>query len=266
LYQQALEESGKQYFLDKTPRYYFILQELQRVFPDAKYIILFRNPLAVLGSVLRTWVKGRLLGLYRFREDLLQAPNLLVQGVQDLDGQAIVTHYETLVNTPQNEVQRMCHWLNIEFVPRVVHYSRSDLPQWSFGDQDHVYKQKEPTATYVDRWIKALDDPQIWRLTDDYLMYLGSETIEKMGYNYDELRDILETHRPSQVDLWTTFSLVWLLEMPENERSRWERWRVRILNSLRQRGVWGTLVTGVRKAGRSALNASRISTLTERYR
>ena len=41
------------YFLDKSPRYYHILSSLLRIFPDSKFIILLRNPLAVLNSILR---------------------------------------------------------------------------------------------------------------------------------------------------------------------------------------------------------------------
>ena len=32
------------YFLDKTPRYYLIIPEIAKTFPNAKFIFLFRNP------------------------------------------------------------------------------------------------------------------------------------------------------------------------------------------------------------------------------
>jgi len=41
------------YFLDKTPRYYLILEELRKMFPDGKYIYLFREPLSIVASMLR---------------------------------------------------------------------------------------------------------------------------------------------------------------------------------------------------------------------
>ncbi len=262
LYARALEESDKLCFLDKTPRYYFILPELKRVFPDAQYIILFRNPLAVLGSVLKTWVKERWLGLYRFEKDLLWAPDLLVQGVQDLGEQAVVVHYEQLVQTPDDEVRRICEELNLEFTPEMVEYGHNDLPQWRFGDQEDVYKQKKPTVDHADKWIEALDDPQIWRLMSDYLEFLGHKTVEQMGYNFDDLRDILKVHRPSKSDLWMTFSLAWLLKVSRDERSRWEHRRVRIVKSLRRRGVWGALMAGVRKVSRFVPGGSRRATST----
>jgi len=58
LYGGVLQNSGKRYFLDKTPRYYYILPELYRTFPEAKYILLLRNPLAILCSIFNTFVQG----------------------------------------------------------------------------------------------------------------------------------------------------------------------------------------------------------------
>ena len=71
LYSRALEGSNKSHFLDKTPRYYFIIPELHRVFPEARYIILLRNPLAVLASILDSWTRRNWFSLHRFRHCLL---------------------------------------------------------------------------------------------------------------------------------------------------------------------------------------------------
>ena len=49
-------QSDKRYFLDQTPQYHLIIPELLRVFPAASYVILFRNPLAVLVSMIAAWV------------------------------------------------------------------------------------------------------------------------------------------------------------------------------------------------------------------
>ncbi len=58
LYARALASGGKRVFLDKTPRYHHILPELRRVFPQARFVFLLRNPLAVLASTLDAWFEG----------------------------------------------------------------------------------------------------------------------------------------------------------------------------------------------------------------
>ena len=57
--QQKISAPGKTCFLDKTPRYHLILDELAQIFPDAKFIVLWRNPLAIVASILNTWKDGR---------------------------------------------------------------------------------------------------------------------------------------------------------------------------------------------------------------
>ena len=46
---------GKEFFLDKTPRYYWIFRFIRRLFPDEKIIVLERNPLDVAASFKTTW-------------------------------------------------------------------------------------------------------------------------------------------------------------------------------------------------------------------
>jgi hypothetical protein len=253
LYERALEGSGKRYFLDKTPRYYLIIPELYRTFPQAKYIILFRNPLAVLGSILNTWVRENWCRLSRFRYDLVEAPRLLLEGARLLGGQGLIVHYERLVNDPEGEIHRICDMLGVEFVPEMIEYGRHDLPHWHFGDQQEVYRNARPDPQNVDRWVQGLADPQVWRLTSEYLGLLGREIVEQMGYSYSELQQILDTHRPNRFCLRLTLPLDGLLSRPEEYRGgtysirRWAR-------SLRRRGVRGTVVTVARRVAYALSN------------
>ena len=66
--------NNETYFLDKTPRYYFIVPEILEIFPDAKFIFLFRNPLHVMSSIIQTWCDGNLRKLYSYERDLNLGP------------------------------------------------------------------------------------------------------------------------------------------------------------------------------------------------
>lgn len=247
LYDQALANAGKRYFLDKTPRYYFIISELYRTFPKARYIILLRNPLAVLCSICETWVKADWLRLYRYKHDLIRAPRLLLEGAELLGNRGIVVHYEQLLTEPEIEVQRICGRLGVDFVPEMIKYGRHNLPRWHFGDQEAVYQFMRPVLQNAEKWVQALDDRQVWRLANEYLQLLGQETVQQMGYAYGELRQILRAHEPHRVHLWFTFSLAWLLEKPIEDRRRWIRGIVRLKRSLQRRGIVGTAVAGGRR-------------------
>jgi hypothetical protein len=239
LYEQALAGSGKRYFLDKTPRYYFIISELYRIFPSACFIILLRNPLAVLCSIFSSWTEGTRFSLYRFKHDLLRAPYLLLEGIDMLGEQCVVVHYEQLVRDPENVVQGICERLGIDFAPEMVEYGHHNLPRWHIGDQGEVYKYLRPVLQNTEKWVLALDKPQVWRLANDYLQFLGPNTIEQMGYCYQELQQILEAHRPRRIRLWLTFPLAWLL-------NKWMFDIVQLMQSLRRQGIRVTAKTAVR--------------------
>ena len=246
LYGRAQVSSGKRYFMDKTPRYYFIIPELYRTFPEAHFVILLRNPLAALCSRLRTRIKENWFALYNGRHDLVRAPRLLIEGIEVLGERGMLVHYERLVSNPESEVKGICRRLGIEFVPDMVEYGRNALPYWRLGDQIGVYQHKRPMSQNVEKWTQALVDPQIWRLLNDYLELLRQETIKQMGYDYESLQQQLEEYRPRKANLMLTFSLPWLLKKPEKERKNWEHSIVSLARFLQRQGIGGMAVVPVR--------------------
>jgi len=123
LYDRKLALSGKSYFLDKTPRYYLIISELYRTFPKAKFIILLRNPMAVLSSTLDTWFGNKIDILKKSLnyKDLIEGPRYLIEGIEHLKEDAIVAHYEDLVVDPEQTVLRICgklEYAELRFEPR----------------------------------------------------------------------------------------------------------------------------------------------------
>ena len=129
LYSKALEGSGKNMFLDKTPRYYYIIPHLSKVFPSAKFIILLRNPLAVLASILTTWVKDIWQKLILYRDDLLKAPRLLIEGIDLLGSHCSIVQYEQIVREPEKTIKNLCDGLNITFYPEMLKYAEKDRPK-----------------------------------------------------------------------------------------------------------------------------------------
>lgn len=258
LYGRALAESGKKYFLDKTPRYYFIIPELSRTFPRARFIILLRNPLAVLCSMI-TWVNQKWYSLYRLRHDLLRAPGRLVHGIELLGQRCTVVHYESLVNEPEREVSLICEKLGIPFIPEMIEYGHHDLPRWRFGDQRGVYNYDRPTAENAEKWKTMIEDLQVWRLADEYIEMLGKDLIERMGYAYEGLREWLDSHRPSRLRLALTCSLDELIKKPVEERRQYEWNLLRLARSLQQRGINGTIIAMMRKISRAVARTERAS-------
>ncbi|MBN1815504.1 MAG: sulfotransferase [Anaerolineae bacterium] len=247
LYQCSLDASHKRLFLDKTPRYYLIIPQLARVFPRARFIMMTRNPLSVLASILDTWTEWSLLSLAKYKQDLLQAPVLLARGIDLLGEKAIVVHYERLVHDPEDEGQRLCEALGIDFVPEMIQYGRHDLPRWRLGDPHSVYRQARPTTGSVEKWIENLHNPQVWRLASDYLQALDPEVLRRLGYDHHDLAEVLASRQPALPTRWGTFSLAWLLRRPAGQRNRFTRGLVWIHRSLHRDGVRRTIVSASKK-------------------
>jgi hypothetical protein len=256
LYSRITERAGPQrtHFVDKTPRYYFIIPELLRVFPAATVIVLMRNPLAVLCSLVSSWAEGgRLHHLQRWREDLWDAPRLLAEGGRLAGERGLVLRYEDFLADPETHARAACSKIGVEYDPAMIDYGRTDLPVWEFGDKKSVYKGGRPNAANAERWTADLADAQVWRLCDEYLRGLGRGTIEAMGYSFDALRKTLDAHRPRRGFFWTQ-SLQWLAT-PAVRRRGAKHAFIRFSYLARHRGVCHALMAAGRKGMRGAADA-----------
>jgi len=188
--------AGKPLFLDKTPRYYLIIPELAELFPDARFIFLWRNPMAVLGSIVNTWVKRDWYRLSEFKYDLLHAPELMLQGRTLLSKNAYHIQYEQLLASPEATLQAACQFLDIPFEPEMIEYGNKQSAEWQYGDKGTVNEKSRPDQQHAEQWHKSLNDPQHWRVMHEYLLTLGEEKMEQMGYSYSDTEQALSNHKP----------------------------------------------------------------------
>jgi|GEM_PF-1365137 len=197
LYENYLSAAGKEIFLDKTPRYYFIIDELYEVFPEAKLVLLLRHPLAVLSSILETWVKDDYPKLVRHRHDLLTAIEKEVEFVEaDRENKCIV-RYEDLLENPADIVRQICGYVGLEYTDDLVqNYFSSDVSNWKYGDPVHARTKSGIDATSKEKWLDGLSSPQTWRFFHDYLQLIGKTDLEKLGYSFDGTMSLLLENMP----------------------------------------------------------------------
>ncbi len=195
-YNKAMASSGKRLFLDKTPRYYYIIPELGETFPDSKIILLFRNPLSVLSSVLKTWVGKNWARLQLHRDDILRGPALMVQGMEALGQKAIVLRYEDFVRASEARLKHLCTSLEIEFGPEMLNYGATPPPQGRMGDSVGIHKHSCPTPASLDKWKETFTDPTYHLLAEIMLTLVGEEVVAKMGYNFKQMWQDLQNITP----------------------------------------------------------------------
>lgn len=216
LYERALKQTSKSFFLDKTPRYYYIIPELYSIFPNGKFIFLIRNPLDVLNSIIQTWVKDDWYILHKYRDDLLKAPALIVEGKRKLQHQAYFLKYEELISEPENITKTICKYIDIEFESNIINYNKGNLNNFQFGDPDKIYKSKMPDISNTGKWINNLENPQLWQIFKEYLDRIGEQTFNELGYSHQECYQILMENRPSKLSLYFTIPFSWTIKQQKD--------------------------------------------------
>ncbi len=196
LYGKAIEKSHKEFFLDKTPRYYHIIPELYRAFPKANFVFIIRNPLSVLASILFSWANGYWPQLAKNRQDLIDAPGKIIHGIKLLGDDAIVVRYENLVSHPQHELKRLCGRLGLFYDDAMSRYMNQDKVPGRMGDSVGIVQHNEPCTENQTKWMRLLNDKQTRHFAQAYLEVLGKRTVSDLGYSYDELKRQIDLDSP----------------------------------------------------------------------
>ena len=186
---------GATYFVDKNPRYHLVVDELTRLFPDAKLVFLWRNPLATLGSLLETFVGGRF-APYEFTLDLYGGVDRLTRAWQDHGADAIAVGFERLVHG-EEEWRRLFGYLELDFDPAVLsRFSDLRLPG-RFGDPTGVERYAEISEEPLDKWRSSLAGGVRTAWTRRWLRWIGADRMATMGYDLEALLADLQTTPPS---------------------------------------------------------------------
>jgi len=241
LYRYYLKDTNSNYFLDKTPRYYLIVDELLELFPQAKYILLIRNPMAVLGSIIKTWTKENWIRLSNSKDDLLTVIDIHIDILEKRSDHFFIFHYEELLENEENVLQRIFEYLALDYEKGVLDFEQHKNEKWRYGDPINVYEKKYIDKANDKKWIEGLDDPQYWRVMNDYLKYIGKERMIKLGYDYDILEKILLDNQSfstiSEIEK-KTISLFELLESTEEKKDKLARETQLEIESLKEKNIF----------------------------
>ena len=149
-----LERIGKRMVVFKTPDDVKHLSFLTELYPDSKFLHIYRDGRDSALSALkkRSWFSGGrqlnfldLLGRWHdweheIRRELRRVDHLTVR-------------YETLAEAPEAEVRRICTFLGLPFERCMIDYGEvsHDYPDWEAGSDD-VRRRKAIDTSSIGRW------------------------------------------------------------------------------------------------------------------
>lgn len=154
LYSRALENSGKHYFLDKTPNYAdTILPFISRLLPEAKFIVLTRHPFAILSSAANTFYNGDYDRAYYTRDLLGTFIQPIARFLKDSSVKHIHIKYEDLVSNPELHVRRLLAYLNLDYQEGCIHFGEYPHITKTYGDPK-IGRHTRPVTLSLDNWVK----------------------------------------------------------------------------------------------------------------
>jgi len=186
LYAKISREEKTTYFLDKTPRYHLVINEIYKLFPESKKIFLWRNPLSVTTSIMSTWGQGKW-NLYRYKIDLFQGLNSLIEAYQASSNEVASIRFESLVGDPEKELEKIFSYLDLDFNPDWIASFHELKLKGRTGDQVGVNEYQNISQEPLDKWKNAIVNPvrKVWCC--HYLKGIGREKLQIMGYDLDDL-------------------------------------------------------------------------------
>ena len=149
------EREGKTIWGEKTAFYTSIMPTLAECYPDARFILLLRDPRDVVSSLHHTpWGKQAYPSLadaaLRWRVGMREAE----AGLRGLDpARLLPVHYEDLAREPERCLRQICEFLSVPFDPAMLSFhERTDQFIAQTSQAWHPNTFKPISAASVERW------------------------------------------------------------------------------------------------------------------
>jgi len=186
LYAGLLAGSGRTHLLDKTPAYALVLDFVAKLYPQARYVVLTRHPMAVWSSYVESFFDGDFEAAHRFNPLLERYVPAIARFLRERPVALHHVRYEDLVRDPAQHGERLCEFLGLPWEPRIVDYGSE--PQQSagrgLGDPITVAREQRPTTKSVAKWAQDLAGrPQRVAQAQRILASLLDEDLASWGFS-----------------------------------------------------------------------------------
>jgi len=170
-------------FLDKTPAYSLILDFMARIYPQAKYVILTRHPLAVFSSYAESFFDSDYEAAHRYNPILERYVPALAKPLRLRNVPLYHVVYERMVADPERTLAEIFEFLGLEDEPQAVNYGEFEQTAKGLGDPIGVAKHTRPTTESLEKWaLEIATDPARLRLCKEIIARLDPEDLALWGH------------------------------------------------------------------------------------
>lgn len=241
MYGRMLAPTGRRYFLDKTPAYGLVLPFLEKLYPNAVYVVLTRNPFAIFSSFAQSFFDDDWEAAHAFNPIVERYVPAMARFLRETKCPRVVhVPYEKLVADPEAHLKAICDKAGLTYDPKMIEYQSASVDGEGLGDPIGVKQHDRPTTASVDKWARSVagDDKRI-ALLHQMLAALQDDDLATFGFTRDSVWDALAKVSPEQA------------EKARSKGKKWDRYAVerRALLVLRRNihhNALGRLLTKVR--------------------
>lgn len=174
--------------IDKTPMDMKIADQLPEIFPDAKFIILTRDPRGTVWSV-RTWEKVATQPIEQVIPGTARSFRNQYEFAQRHPDRCHVVHYELLCDDPKAACTLLCEFLGTSFDAAMINYGSHADPRPGYGDEKTLEHQR-PHTNSLRRW-EGDDGHEPMRLHQQRELAEQCSAEALRFFGYDELAELL---------------------------------------------------------------------------
>jgi hypothetical protein len=146
-------ESGV--FIDKTPPYLDLADSLPLIFPDARFLLLCRDPRSTLWSRI-SWKHTTPEPLERTIDGVSRHVRMQAHFATRWAGRLHRVSYERLCTEPEAETAAICEYLGVDHDPAMIDYGKADHHE-GYGDEN-TRQHARPHSGSIRKWEGRLPE------------------------------------------------------------------------------------------------------------
>ncbi len=187
IYSPLLPADGA-YVIDKTPMYLKIAGQLPEMFPEAKFIVLVRDPRSIVWSA-HTWKHTAGKPLEQFIPGIAKNVRTQYEFVQNYHERCEIVHYEQLCSDPLRSCKQLCDFLGTSFDTAMIEYGSHGDEREGYGDEKSQAHDR-PHTDSLRRWEgDGSHEPMTVQQQRTLAEKCSAEALRFFGY--DELAELL---------------------------------------------------------------------------
>ena len=157
----AKENKNVSVYIDKNPIYYYFINDLKKIFPDAKFIHIVRDYRANIISQRK--VSATFFNIADMAYRWLKVHQLIEKAKSKMPEQWITIKYESLVTDAKQVMQELCIFLNVPFNENIVEAHNTKLfPSFYENINKDAFKKfhssvfQPVNSSFIDDWKKTM--------------------------------------------------------------------------------------------------------------